>query len=152
MWIRRNGRLRLLFGYKSIETDLQSTSSSARSDPLSDLSDKGSMFRRKNTSLLSNKVCLGELVDMFHNREATRVHDKVYALLGMSEHILRKAGLLPDYTVPWEFLMQRLVKFALTEEALVKTCNDKELAVIETEGYVFGRVGWLVGWYSFYVW
>jgi tetratricopeptide (TPR) repeat protein len=36
--------------------------------------------------------------------------------------------------------MQRLVRFALTEEAFVKTWDDKELAIIETKGFVLGRV------------
>jgi hypothetical protein len=101
---------------------------------------RGLIFRLKNASSLLNRVCLGELVDMFYNQEATRLHDKVYALLGMSEHILSKAGLSPDYTLYWRFLMERLVKFALTKEASVETWDDKELAVIKTKGYVLGRV------------
>ena len=40
-----------------------------------------------------NIRCLAELIDMFHTRKASDVHDKVYALLGMSSDDPGKAGL-----------------------------------------------------------
>ena len=46
-----------------------------------------------------NICCLAELIDMFHTRKATDVHDKVYALLGMSSDDPGKAGLRPDYKI-----------------------------------------------------
>ncbi|KAF1968541.1 hypothetical protein BU23DRAFT_655767, partial [Bimuria novae-zelandiae CBS 107.79] len=86
-------------------------------------------------------ICpLGELMDMYHAHEATKRHDKVYALLGMSSDDLSKAGLLPDYGVPWEELLQRLTKYLLSEEISVETWDDKEIAVIKSKGVILGKV------------
>lgn len=52
VWVRRNGRLRLLLGCKSTESDLQSTSRSARFDPLSDIFDKGVNVPAQEHSLI----------------------------------------------------------------------------------------------------
>jgi hypothetical protein len=53
----------------------------------------------------SQDICsLGELIDMYYTHEATKLHDKVYALLGMSSDDARKANLLPNYDVLWEEL------------------------------------------------
>src|SRR5271170_480858 len=47
---------------------------------------------------LSLDICsLGELVDMYHAYKATRLHDKLYALLGMCSDDLKVAGLEPNY-------------------------------------------------------
>ncbi|KAE9371771.1 hypothetical protein N431DRAFT_492075 [Stipitochalara longipes BDJ] len=54
---------------------------------------------------------LAELLDMFHTRQATDPRDNVYALLGMSSDDPGKAGLQPNYQVPWEELFKNLVKF-----------------------------------------
>jgi hypothetical protein len=39
---------------------------------------------------------LGGLRDMYHAHEATQIHDKVFALLGMSSDDLSKSGLPID--------------------------------------------------------
>lgn len=70
---------------------------------------KGVIFQPDyQTSLLgrvSLDICpLGELVEIFHTREATLRHDKVYALLSMSSNNTSVAGFLPDYTVQWSYL------------------------------------------------
>jgi ankyrin repeat protein len=79
---------------------------------------------------------------MYLGRKATRLNDKVYALLGMStddpSHI---AGLLANYGVSWKELLQRLVKYLLGDKIQVETwSNTRELAVIKGKGYVFGIV------------
>ena len=86
-------------------------------------------------------ICpLGELIDMYHTHKATKRHDKVYALLGMSSDDLSKAGLLPNYGLPWKELLQRLAKFLLYEKVSVETWGDKEMAVIKSKGCVLGKV------------
>ncbi|KAK1759303.1 hypothetical protein QBC47DRAFT_337161 [Echria macrotheca] len=81
---------------------------------------------------------LGELIDIYHNREATDPRDKVYALLGMSSAI--PAGLDPDYNIPWKDLLRRLVRSLVGEQASVKTWDDDEIAVITSQVYVLGKV------------
>jgi hypothetical protein len=86
-------------------------------------------------------ICtLGELMDMYHAHEATKRHDKVYALLGMSSNDLSKSGLLPDYKVPWEELLQRLAKFLLSKKISVEAWRDREIAVIKSKGCILGKV------------
>jgi len=80
---------------------------------------------------------------MYHNHDATLLHDKVYALLGMSgisSDGLSKANLLPNYGVKWEELLQRLIKFLLCEKISVETWSGKEIAVIKSKGCILGRV------------
>ncbi|KAH8667498.1 heterokaryon incompatibility protein-domain-containing protein, partial [Tricladium varicosporioides] len=83
---------------------------------------------------------LVELVDMFHTREASDLRDKVYALLGMSSDDLDKAGLQPDYSVPWSKLFRKLVKFILYKDISVETFDDSQMAVIKSKGCILGRV------------
>jgi hypothetical protein len=51
---------------------------------------------------------LAELIDMFHTRKATDVRDKIYALLGMSSDDPGKAGLRPNYGLPWKTCLSNL--------------------------------------------
>jgi hypothetical protein len=53
-----------------------------------------------SSSRSSLDICpLGELMDMYHAYRATKRHDKVYALLGISLDDLSKVNLLPNYKV-----------------------------------------------------
>ena len=61
---------------------------------------RGAIFRPKYATSPLGGLSLGELIDMYHTREATVPNDKVYALLGMSSDDPGAAGLSPDYTVP----------------------------------------------------
>ncbi|KAF2203024.1 hypothetical protein GQ43DRAFT_289673 [Delitschia confertaspora ATCC 74209] len=106
---------------------------------------RGAIFRSKHVmnrlGRVSQEICpLGGLVDMYHTRIATKRHDKVYYLLGMSSDDLRKANLAPDYRVPWEELLQRLAKFLLGEKISVETWSDKEIAIIKSKGCILGEV------------
>ena len=101
---------------------------------------RGAMFRPRYAMSLPSRVSLGELIDMYHNREATRRHDKIYALLGMSSEGPSAAGLSPNYQVSWKELLQRLVRFILYKEVSVETWNEREIAVIKTKGFIFGQV------------
>jgi Ankyrin repeats (3 copies)/Ankyrin repeats (many copies) len=102
---------------------------------------RGAIFR---TGGLPQAICtLGELIDMYHNREATLLHDKVYALLaisGMNSEDLRNAKLLPNYRDVWEELLQRLAKFLLCDKISVETWSGKEIAVIKSKGCILGRI------------
>ncbi|CZR58311.1 related to heterokaryon incompatibility protein [Phialocephala subalpina] len=106
---------------------------------------KGAIFRPKYTTSRSGTVSLdicplGELIDMYYTHEATQRHDKVYALLGMSSDNLSKASLSPNYGVPWEELLERLVRFLLCEKVSVETWGDREMAVIKSKGCILGQV------------
>jgi ankyrin repeat protein len=65
--------------------------------------------------------------------------DKVFALLGMSSDTIPTA-LLPDYEIPWETLLERLVQFLLGEQVSVKAWAHTEMAVVEGKGSVLGKV------------
>jgi ankyrin repeat protein len=85
---------------------------------------------------------LRELVDMYHDRMATKSNDKVYALLGMSsDRPSDTVGLLPDYGVPWEELFKRLIHFILHDKVFVEIWSGESVvAVIKSEGYILGKV------------
>jgi ankyrin repeat protein len=86
-------------------------------------------------------ICpLGALVDMYHAHEATKRHDKVYALLGMSSDDLSEAGLLPNYARPWEDVFQQLVRHLIPKSRSIQTWANKEIAVFQSPGYVLGMV------------
>ncbi|KAF2491223.1 HET-domain-containing protein, partial [Lophium mytilinum] len=104
---------------------------------------KGAIFRpvMSKASSTSRAICpLGELMDMYHSHEATKRHDKVYALLGMSSDDHSKANLSPNYGVPWEDLLQRLVKFLLPGTISVETWGDQGIASIRIKGCMLGYV------------
>lgn len=97
-------------------------------------------YQTSSPGRVSLDICpLGDLIDMFHTREAKWAPDKVYALLGMSSDGLGAAGLSPDYKVPWKELLQRLVEFLLGEHVSVEAWNHREMAVINCRGCVLGQ-------------
>ncbi|KAJ4010001.1 hypothetical protein NW752_009177 [Fusarium irregulare] len=86
-------------------------------------------------------ICpLSELVEMYHNHQATERHDKVYALFGMCSDDLEAAGLVVDYKIPWNRLLQKLVNYILPQCLSVSTWNDNQVAVIVTLVHVLGKV------------
>jgi ankyrin repeat protein len=130
----------LFEGFNKARVDLQSLARSVT------YLIRGAIFRpdfsMSRSGRYSLDICpLGELIDMYHAHEATKRHDKVFALLGMSSDDLSKVKLLPDYRVPWEELLQRLTKYLLGEKISVKTWGgDREIAVIESKGCILGEV------------
>jgi hypothetical protein len=76
---------------------------------------------------------------MYHSRQATIRHDKVFALLGMSSDLL-PADLLPNYGIQWHVLLKRVVTFLLGNQVTVETWPDTEMAVMSSRGGVIGRV------------
>ncbi|KLU85042.1 hypothetical protein MAPG_04074 [Magnaporthiopsis poae ATCC 64411] len=87
---------------------------------------------------------LGELVDMFHTREATNPLDKVYALLGMSSDDPRDpktAGLYEaDYTASWAEVFRKLIQFSLSDQVSVDTWNKQAMAVVRGKGHILGKI------------
>jgi len=83
---------------------------------------------------------LGELLDMFHTHEATKCHDKVYALLGMSSDGLDAVNLLPNYEIKWGEVFRRLIKFLLCGPVYVETKDTTEMAIITSKASILGRV------------
>ncbi|KAJ8130878.1 hypothetical protein O1611_g2749 [Lasiodiplodia mahajangana] len=89
---------------------------------------------------------LGQLIDMYHNREATDSRDKVYALLGMSNDGHSVGGLSPNYEISWKHLFRQFVNFIVGPNGLVETRGEEQaIAVIKTWGHVIGRVADLRG-------
>ncbi|KAK4114746.1 HET-domain-containing protein [Canariomyces notabilis] len=96
----------------------------------------------------SGRVSLGirplsELMDMYHTHEASERRDKVFALLGMSSDApsaLQAAGLSPDYDVPWEEVLRRLVQFFLGGRVVVDTFPDREFSIIKAKSCLVGKV------------
>jgi hypothetical protein len=106
---------------------------------------RGAIFRSKYKPSSSMRatlgICsLGELMSMYNTHQTSRRHDKIYALLGMASDDLSDASLLPDYSVPWQELQERLFHFVLCHNISVKTCPGKEEVEIEGKGHVLGRV------------
>lgn len=101
---------------------------------------RGAIFRPKYATGSSSGLSLGELIDMYHNREATEPNDKVYALLGMSSNDISAVDFSPDYNVPWKILLQRLIEFILPEEVSVEILDEQKIAVIKSEGCILGHV------------
>jgi hypothetical protein len=106
---------------------------------------RGAIFRSRQTVLRHERLSpeitsLGGLIDMYHAHQAERIHDKVYALLGMCSDNLKGAGLEPDYKLGWDVLMHRLVKFILGDQVSVDTWVTKEMAFIKSKGCILGEV------------
>ncbi|KAL2802430.1 heterokaryon incompatibility protein-domain-containing protein [Aspergillus granulosus] len=110
---------------------------------------EGATFRFKNvgvSNLLAGEPFslrirpLGELIEMYHTRDATMPADKVFALLGMSSDNPIGGGLLPDYTISFGEVMKRAVRFLLGPQVSIKSWTDVQMAVIEGYCHIIGKV------------
>ncbi|PQE22614.1 hypothetical protein CJF31_00001551 [Rutstroemia sp. NJR-2017a BVV2] len=105
-------------------------------------------FFRSNTDMVAvnrsslNIYTLGELLDMYHTHRATLEHDKIYALLAMCSDDVREAGIIPNYGVPWEELLQTVCKYVLGEQVVVRTWPLKRatISMIKGKGIVVGYI------------
>jgi ankyrin repeat protein len=105
----------------------------------------GAVFRPRYETGRSGRFSLSigplsELVDMYHTRKATNPLDKVYALLGMSSDDPNAAKLSANYDTSWKEVIQKLVKFSLSDQMSVSAWDGEEVAVIQGKGYVLGEV------------
>ncbi|KAK3949482.1 hypothetical protein QBC32DRAFT_266659 [Pseudoneurospora amorphoporcata] len=106
---------------------------------------RGAIFRPKYATSQSDNFSLnirplGELIEMYHTREATDRLDKVYALLGMSSDNPTAAGLVADYKTSWKQLFNKLIHFFLSELVSVDLSDNKEIAIIEGKSCILGEV------------
>ncbi|KAH7384351.1 heterokaryon incompatibility protein-domain-containing protein, partial [Phaeosphaeria sp. MPI-PUGE-AT-0046c] len=114
---------------------------------------RGAIFRPmfvldSSGNTFQNMCSIGELVIMYSTHKASLRHDKIFALLGMALHNepgdFEEHGLLPNYKVPWEELLRRLVRFILGDGVYVKTWPNTERAEISGKGYILGSVATIV--------
>ncbi|RYP56088.1 hypothetical protein DL771_012151 [Monosporascus sp. 5C6A] len=106
---------------------------------------QGAIFRHRHQMSQSGRfsLCirpLSELVDMYHTRKATKRHDKVYALLGMSSDDPSAAGLSANYRTSWKKVFRKLVQFSLSNQMSVDTWDKHDVAVIRGKGRIIGEV------------
>ncbi|KAK4160289.1 heterokaryon incompatibility protein-domain-containing protein [Cladorrhinum sp. PSN259] len=98
-------------------------------------------FRSRNENYSSpryslNIAPLSELIDLYKTFEATDPRDKIYALMGMSSDNPSAAGLVPDYTICFEELIQRYINTHVSPHAHVTVSDDKNIIVIRARGNV----------------
>lgn len=101
---------------------------------------RGAISRPDYVTQPHGMLSLGELIDMYHTRGATKKHDKIYALLGMSFDDSIKAALLPNYQLPWNILFERVITSILPGIHSLETWPDREIAIIQGRGYILGRI------------
>ncbi|KAI1118234.1 heterokaryon incompatibility protein-domain-containing protein [Nemania sp. NC0429] len=82
---------------------------------------------------------IGELIEMYHSRKATILHDKVFALLGMSSDSLER-DIPVNYKIEWEAVLRKLVEVLLGKEVSIRTWPGQEIAEIQGKGAVAGKV------------
>lgn len=102
----------------------------------------------KPSDISSDQFTLGvhsllELVDMFHDYDATDRRDEVFALLGMSLDI--PSSLRANYDLTWSQVFSQLVQLLINgshsaAQGHIEVCDDHELAFIRTKIHALGRV------------
>ncbi|KNG83267.1 hypothetical protein ANOM_008543 [Aspergillus nomiae NRRL 13137] len=101
---------------------------------------KDAVFRPSYRFNTRGTLSIGELIDMYHTRHASCLHDKVYALLGMCSDDPDTEALIPDYQLPWNKVFERVIKYIISPEVSVKTWPDREAAIIRGKGYLLGVI------------
>lgn len=96
---------------------------------------KGALYRPKYHMDSSETVPIGELIGMYQNHKATKQHDKVYALLGLSN----TTALAPNYDLSWAEVF-RLVANYTFPECSVENRNETDTAIIKGKGWVLGYI------------
>ncbi|KAE8155332.1 heterokaryon incompatibility protein-domain-containing protein [Aspergillus avenaceus] len=101
---------------------------------------RGAIFRREYQSQSRGVNSLGELIDMYQAHEATRSHDKIYALMGLSSEDSSSPALRPNYRLPWNEVFQRAVEHILPDHTSVHCWPETYTAVIKGKGYILGVI------------
>ncbi|KAB8256293.1 heterokaryon incompatibility protein-domain-containing protein [Aspergillus pseudonomiae] len=99
---------------------------------------KGALYRPKYELGSRGSISVGELIGMYQNHNATKQHDKVYALLGLSADPIT-AALEPNYSIPWKEVFKQVVNH-IFPECSVDTWNDTETVVIKGKGLILGNI------------
>jgi hypothetical protein len=106
---------------------------------------RGGFFRSNTDMVAANRLSLniyplGELLDMYHTHQASLKHDKIYALLAMCSDDVRKAGIMPNYDMPFEELLQTVCKYILGEQVVVRTWPKAALSIVKGKGTIVGYI------------
>ena len=109
----------------------------ARISPVSFLI-RGASFRSYNDYHSTASLLIGELVSMYRNHKATKQHDKIYALLGLSSDS-DSAALVPDYELPWHEVFRRVTQH-IFPKCSVEICYGSETAIINGKGWILGYI------------
>ncbi|GKZ63032.1 hypothetical protein AnigIFM49718_010763, partial [Aspergillus niger] len=109
----------------------------ARISPVSFLI-RGASFRSYNDYHSTATLLIGELVSMYRNHKATKQHDKIYALLGLSSDS-DSAALVPDYEVPWHEVFRRVTQHVFPK-CSVEICYGSETAIIKGKVWILGYI------------
>jgi hypothetical protein len=83
---------------------------------------------------------LGQLLDMYHTHESTERYDKIYALLCMSSNNPFAFGLVPDYEIKWNALVEKLVQFVFPGNVSYQLWSSQQAVLITTKLRVIGKV------------
>jgi len=82
---------------------------------------------------------LGELLDLYHEYGATKRHDKIYALLGMSNDVT-EVGLKPDYSVPWAEILRHVIQYLLSKSIHIKVWQSQAIVTIHGQLSIIGSL------------
>lgn len=97
---------------------------------------RGALYRPKYELGSRGSISMGELIGMYHGHNATKQHDKVYALLGLS---VDPDAIGPKYNLPWKEVFKEVTSY-LFPECSVETWNETETVVIRGKGWILGHV------------
>ncbi|KAE8132729.1 heterokaryon incompatibility protein-domain-containing protein [Aspergillus pseudotamarii] len=99
---------------------------------------KGALYRPEYELDSRGSIVIGELIGMYHHHNATKQHDKLYALLGLCADPMTDA-LEPNYNLPWKEVFKEVTDY-LFPECSVETWNETETVVIKGKGWILGHV------------
>ncbi|RAQ70097.1 hypothetical protein COH20_008150 [Aspergillus flavus] len=99
---------------------------------------RGALYRPKYELGSRASISMGELIGMYHGHNATKQHDKVYALLGLSADPITDA-IRPNYSLPWKELFKEITSH-LFPECSVETWTETGTVVIKGKGWILGHV------------
>ncbi|KAE8330410.1 heterokaryon incompatibility protein-domain-containing protein [Aspergillus sergii] len=99
---------------------------------------KGALYRSKYELGSRGSISMAELIGMYHSHDATKQHDKVYALLGLSADPIT-AALEPNYSLPWRQVFKETTSY-IFPECSVETWDETETLVIEGKGWILGHI------------
>ncbi|KAK6824310.1 hypothetical protein RU639_005018 [Aspergillus parasiticus] len=99
---------------------------------------RGALYRPKYELGSRGSISMGELIGMYHDHKATKQHDKVYALLGLSADPIT-AALEPNYSLPWKEVFKQTINY-MFPECSVEAFIETETAVMKSEGWILGVI------------
>ncbi|KAI8943339.1 hypothetical protein NX059_001356 [Plenodomus lindquistii] len=83
---------------------------------------------------------ISALIDMFYQHEASKKHDKIYALLGMAFEDHAATGISPNYSLPRDAVLLSLMRLLLGNIAIIHTWAHQEVVHVYGSVAVLGHV------------